>query len=190
MKRRISNILVLLGCFSLASVAATAQEVVHALSGTVNNINLNTKTVTIITDDGSGGTFKDLTKTSQPVEFDKVLRADATAADQFKQKGTRVIVFYFGGGDPRTAVALRNLGAGPFTNSTGTVMKFEGHDHLISIKAESGTIETFKIAPETVAETGIGAVEGFKFEPGKGDRVQVISAQTNGSATALFINSM
>jgi hypothetical protein len=80
------------------------------VTGTVNNINLTAKTITVVTDDGSGGTFKAMTNSKTPVEFDKTLRADATAADAFKKNETRVIVYYFGEGDERTAVALRDLG--------------------------------------------------------------------------------
>jgi hypothetical protein len=43
------------------------------------------------------------------MEFDKDLRAQATSADRFNTTGTHVIVYYFGEGDPRTAVALQGL---------------------------------------------------------------------------------
>jgi hypothetical protein len=190
MWRGILKAFVLVGCVSSASVLASAQEVVHALSGTVNNINLAAKTITVLTDDGSGDTFKALTDSKTPVEFDKTLRSDATAADAFKKKETRVIVYYFGGGDVRTAVALRDLGPGPFRKFSGAVVKFEGKDHSISIKDQSGALASFKITQSTVADTGMGAVDGFKFEPEKGDQVRVISTDANGTATALFIKSL
>jgi hypothetical protein len=190
MSRRIRNTFVLVGCFSFACGLAIAQEVVHALSGTVNNVNLAAKTITVITDDGSGGTFKAMTDSKTPVEFDKTLRVDATAADAFKKKETRVIVYYFGGGDVRTVVALRDLGPGPFTKSSGTVVKFEKGEHSLSIKDQAGAVESFKVTRSTVADTGSGAVEGLKFEPGKGDQVQVISTGVNGNSTALFVDEM
>jgi hypothetical protein len=190
MMRRFSRICLFVGCLLLASVVATAQEVVHAVTGTVNNINLTAKTITVVTDDGSGSTFKAMTNSKTPVEFDKTLRADATAADAFKKNETRVIVYYFGEGDERTAVALRDLGTGPFKKSSGTVIKFERGEHSLSIKDQTGGIESFKVTRSTVADTGSGAVEGLKFEPGKGDQVQVISTGENGSATALFVDLM
>jgi hypothetical protein len=190
MRRWILKTFFLVGCVSLASVPASAQEVVHAVSGTVNNVNLAAKTITVITDDGCGGTFKAMTNSRTPVEFDKTLRVDTIAADAFEKKQTRVIVYYFGAGDLRTAVALRDLGPGPFTKSSGTVVKFERREHSVSIKDQSGTVESFKITRSTVADTGSGAVEGFKFEPGKGDQVQVISTVVNSNATALFVEEM
>jgi hypothetical protein len=190
MLKGILKTLVIVGCVSAASVLASAQQVVHALSGTVNNINLPSKTITVITDDGSAGTFEAMKDSKTPIEFDKTLRADATAADAFKAQGTRVIVYYFGYSAVRTAVALRDLGPGPFTKTSGTVVEVEKGEHSFSIKDQAGAVESFKVTRSTVADTGSGAVEGLKFEPGKGDQVQVISTVGNGGATALFVNAM
>ena len=52
--------LILVGCISSVAIAATAQEVVHALTGTVRSIDPASKTITIFTDNGSEGLFKDL----------------------------------------------------------------------------------------------------------------------------------
>jgi len=190
MLRGILKTFVLVGCVSSASALASAQQVVHAVSGTVNNINLSQKTISVITDDGSGGTFKELTDSKTPVDFDKTLRADATAVDAFNKKQTCVIVYYFGEGDVRTAIALRDIGPGPFKKVNGQVVKFEGKNHSISIKDQSGAVASFRITESTVADTGMGAVKGLKFEPGKGDQVRVISTDVNGTATVLFIKSL
>jgi len=114
---------ILAACILFVSVAATAQEVVHALTGTVTSIDAAAKTIAIYTDNRSEGFFKDMTNSNTPIEFDKDIRAHATTVDSFKMKNAYVIVFYFGGGDVRTAVALRSLGAGPFSKDTGTVVK-------------------------------------------------------------------
>ncbi|MGD0631391.1 MAG: hypothetical protein ABR987_18840 [Terracidiphilus sp.] len=172
----------------LVSLAATAQEVVHALTGVVNNIDSTAKTITVITDDGSDGTFQDMTGSRNSIAFDKTIRTEATAANEFKKKGARVIVFYYGTGEMRTVVALKSLGEGPFTNDSGTVVKFDKKEHSLTIKESSGTIESFKITPGTVADTNGGAAEGLKFDPHKGEPVRVIATQADGSLTALFIN--
>jgi len=176
-------------CFLLISVAATAQEVVHALTGTVTSINASAKAISIYTDDRSEGFFKDMTNSNTKIEFDKDIRASATAVDSFKMKGAYVIVFYYGGGDVRTAVALRNLGAGPFSKDTGTIVKIEGRNS-ISIADESGAIMSFNLTSNTVAETGYGAVIGSKYQPHKGDKVRVTAAVVNGSETALLVNTL
>ena len=180
---------ILVGCFSLASFAATAQEVVHALIGTVSSVNPTAQTITVTTDDGSEVLFKDMISSKTRIEFDKNVRKDATAADEFKKSGTHAIVYYFGLGRARTAVALRGLGPGPFTKSTGKVVKFEDREHSISINEESGAVKSFQITSNTIAETDTGAIEGFKLRPNKGDLVRVTATSENGSATAVLIDA-
>jgi hypothetical protein len=101
-----------------------------------------------------------------------------------------VIVFYFGDGDGRTAVAVRNLGSGPFTNDIGTVVRLDGREHLLSIKTKSGVVKSFKIAADTVAETDLGVVNGIKYQPEKDDQVRVVASTVNGASTALFVRAM
>ncbi|MGA2848867.1 MAG: hypothetical protein ABSE46_07730 [Terracidiphilus sp.] len=184
---RISRISLLIVCLSFASVLATAQQVVHALVGTVNAINPNAKTIVITTDDGTKGSFDDLTDSKAHISLDKALRADTTPALSFTAKDTSAIVLFYGEGADRTAVALRDIGVGPFTKSAGVVVNFSGKDHSFSVKDDAGNVEVFKLAPETVAETRSGAVDGKKFEPGKGEQVRVTSGLVNGSPTALFV---
>ena len=62
MLRTFSQTCCFVGLFSIAAFAANAQEVVHALAGTVTSINSTDKTITIKTDDGSDGVFKDLSE--------------------------------------------------------------------------------------------------------------------------------
>ena len=182
--------LILVGCILSVAVATTAQEVVHALTGTVRSIDHASETITIFTNNGSEGLFKDLTNPKLKINFDKKLRTDASTIDAFKGEGTYVIVYYFGNGNIRTAVALRNLGSGPFTNNLGTVMKLEGRDRLLFIKDKSGVVESFKITSDTVAETDVGVVEGLKFQPQKDDQIRVVATMVNGTPTALFVRTM
>jgi hypothetical protein len=102
----------------------------------------------------------------------------------------RAIVYYFGYGSMRTIVALHDLGVGPFSKSSGTVVKFEGREHSFSIKSDSGSVETFKIDSNTVADTRTGAVSGPRFQPAKGTKVELIATELNGNATAVFIEAM
>ena len=103
----------------LSAIAANAQQVVHALAGTVTNINPTNKTIIINTDDGSEGLFKETTMSNVSLDFAKDLRADSIPADSFTKKGTHVIVYYFGDSDERTAIALQDLGGGPLKKISG-----------------------------------------------------------------------
>jgi hypothetical protein len=181
---------VLAGCASLVCAAAPAQEIVHALTGTVRFVDTSAKTITVITDDKSEGQFKDDTDSKPPAEFDRKTSADTTGTSTSDKVGAYVIVFYYGGEDMRRAVLLQNLGRGPFTQNRGTVVKFDNKEHVVTVKDESGQIVTYKITADTVAETAFGAQGGFKYVPRKGDQIKVIAVDANGSPTAVFINAV
>jgi hypothetical protein len=176
-------------CFLSVSIASSAQEVIHALTGTVSSINASAKTITVFTDNRSNGFFQDKTNSDTAIKIDKSIRAIAPPVDATKMKGAYVIVFYFGGDNARTAVALRGLGAGPFSKDTGTIVKIENRTS-ISIADEVGVIKSFKLDSNTVAETGFGAVIGTKYQPHKGDKVRVTATTVDGNATALLINTL
>ena len=152
------------GCLVSVSVPLRAQVVIHALTGTVSSIDNAANTITVFQDNGAKGEFRGISDTKVRLEFDKKIAAGTTAASRFDQKGAYAIVFYFGDVDNRTAVALKSLGAGPFTSMVGTVDKFDGHSHYIWVKDESGTVQAFKIGSGTVAEGTMGVVEGVKLD--------------------------
>jgi hypothetical protein len=189
MLRRISMIGFLIVCFALASGLATAQNVIHATVGTVDAIDTSAKTIVVTEEDGTSGKFEDLSDSKARVDIDKALRAATTPAPYFTAKGTSAIVLFYTEGALRTAVALRDIGPGPFTRSSGTVVKFGGKERSVSLKTETGNVETFKLIPETVVETSLGAVSVNKFDPYKGDQLRVVSGLVNGSPTALFIST-
>jgi hypothetical protein len=180
---------ILTACFLFVSLSTTAQEVVHALTGSVVSIEASAKTIGVYTDSHSESTFKDMTNPNTPINFDKNIRTIATSADSFNTKGAYVIVFYYGGGDERTAVALRGLGPGPFSQDIGTIVKIEGRKS-ISVADGSGSIKSFKLTSNTVAETDYGAVIGSKYQPHQGDKIRVTASVVNGNEVALFINSL
>ena len=179
-----------LGCVSLLTLTATAQEIVHALTGTVTSINSAAKTIQVKTDDGSEGLFKVLTNANAPIDFEQKVRADAIPAASFTRTNTQVLVYYFGDGDERTAVALEDLGAAPLVKVPGTIVSFKRHEHLLTIKNASGRRLSFHLDDKTVAETAEGVTEGERLAPNKGDQVRVIAKSANGTETAVFIRDI
>jgi hypothetical protein len=173
-------------CLGLACHVATAQEVVHALTGTVSSIDPVGKTITVFVDGGSQGVFKGMTNSKTSLSVDKKLLAAATTADAFNKNGAYVIVFYFGGTDARTAVALRTLGTGPFTAMEGTVTRSESH--ALSVQDKSGAVQTFKMNADTVAEGYSGAVGGLKFQAQKDGHVRVVGTSHDGDLVAVFVS--
>jgi hypothetical protein len=181
------GVCLLAGWISLGAIAASAQEVVHALVGTFVSTNPSAKTIQINTEDGSEGLFNDMTKSHVALDIDKSLLAGLTPADKLTSKGTHVIVFYFGNLAVRIAVGLRDLGPGPLKTASGSVSKFQKHEHLLTLQTSSGTDKVFHIETKTVAETSVGAVPGYRFDPEKSEQLRIVSLLENGTDTALYI---
>jgi hypothetical protein len=190
MLRILMHACVAAGCLGLTGTVASAQEVIHAMTGTVRSIDATQKTFTLFKDSGTLVTFKDMTDAKVRVANDKKVLPDAAAARAIDKKDAYVIVFYYGTTDNPTAVAVRALGHGPFTATAGTVANFNGKDRSISVKDETGSIHSYRISTDTVAESDFGVVEGLKFHAGKGDHVRVVGAVTSDSPTALFVSVM
>jgi uncharacterized protein (DUF1684 family) len=175
-------------CFAF-SLPTSAQEVIHALTGTVSAINSAQKTITVYEDNGSRGVFQDMANPKTRVAFDKRIAAESTSAAVFDKSGAYVIVFYYGDADNPTAVALKSLGAGPFTSTMGTVTHYDGHGHTLTVQDKSGAAQSFRISDSTIGEGSAGVVGGLKLSLEQGDRVRVVSTVVDGSPTALFVGN-
>jgi len=173
----------------MVAVPLAAQEVVHALTGTVSAIDKASHSIAVLQDVGGSNTFQELTNPKTRVDFDKKVQATTIAADAFKDDGAYVIVFYYGTDESRTAVAIKNLGSGPFSSTVGTIKKLE-RGHLLTVQDETGAVQTFKIGSDSVAEGDMGVVDGFRFQAQNGRKVRVVSSVVDGAPTALFIRTM
>jgi hypothetical protein len=182
----LSRAVLFASCFFLAVSNANAQQMVHAVSGTVTTIHPKIQMTDIETDDGSSGSFQ-WTKSGVSLNFDKAVSADAVAADKFTALQAHVIVYYYYAGDMRTLVAVRDVGAGPFVKSAGKIIKLDRREHQLTIQNSKGGEETFSFDAKTVADTETGVMTNFKFDYSKGVQVQVLATQANGSQTALLI---
>jgi len=184
------RIIVLAGFLVVLDDSAKAQEIVHALTGTVTEIEPAQKSITVLQDSGAKNTFKMMASSKTRISFDKSIEDEATSAQQFQKQGAYVILFYFGVDQNRTAVALKNLGPGPFSATTGKITNWDGHKHKLDVVGKDGKTSSFTVVDQTVAETYRGAVNGSDFHPDKGNHVRVVSSIENGKPTALFINTM
>ncbi|HXS76226.1 MAG TPA: hypothetical protein VN753_08615 [Terracidiphilus sp.] len=185
--KRFLYVSILVSSFSLLMPGLTAQEIVHALCGTVSSVDLSSKTITLFQDTGSPATFNVMSSSNKRIDFDKKIAGDVTAAKEFQKQGAYVILFYFGINENRTAVALKNLGAGPFSSTSGEVTDWNGHDRKLSVRDKNGATRTFTVGPQTVAETYMGVVNGTKFDIDKGENVRIVSSRNEASPTVLFI---
>jgi hypothetical protein len=173
--------------FALALSVAQAQQIIHAVSGTVRALNPNIQMLEVTTDDGSSGHFRWLRKSDGPIQFDKTVSAEATPPDKLTTTGNHIIVYYFGDDTVRTVVAVRDLGAGSVAKETGMVVKMNRKDRLLTIKNPAGTEESFHLDPKTVADGATGVTQGIKTDLSKGDQVRVTSSPSDDGPMALLI---
>lgn len=172
-------------------VASSAQEIIHALTGTVSSIDSAGKTITVFQDSGRKQvTYQQWNNPKMRIAFDKHIEPETVSATRFSNNGDYVIVFYYGSDSNPTAVALESLGKGPFQSINGTVKHYDGHAHELTIEDESGKVQALKFDAKTVAETNMGAVDGASYRPDKGDHVHIVSSMVNGAPTALFVRDL
>ncbi len=188
--QQILRVACVVGCLGLAAAPAGAQEVIHAMTGTIRSIDTANQSFVLFRDGGSLLTFKDMTGSRVPMAVDKgILPAPAEGRVSGKTN-EYVIVFYYGLEDNPSAAAVETLGTGPFTATAGTVASFNEKDRSLSIKDSTGSIHDYKLTAATIAESDVGVVDGLKFHAEKGGHVRVIGKAAGGSPTAVFVNPM
>jgi len=189
MRRGFLHVGLFMAALSL-TVAANAQQIVHAMAGKVTAVTPGSNTIQIVNEDGSDSVFGTLTEKHVLLDFDKNVKAMTTPASTFTKANCEVVVFYYGEEGAMTTVAVEDLGASPLVKALGTIVKLDKHAHLITIKDDAGQEQTFHIDAKTLADSSAGVVEGQKFDANKGARVRVIAASLNGASTALFIRAL
>ena len=173
----------------LFCATAGAQMVVHAVSGMVKAVNPDSKTMDVTVENGDTSQFKLPSKAKMTVDFDKALPLDSVSAGEFKHVGDYAVVYYYGYGNDRTAVAVKDLGAGPFQKIEGTVVSFDKHDRTMTVKDDAGKSETIALTDHMVLDTGLSVSSGRGYEPHKGYYMVATYTQAGDKNTAVFLRS-
>ena len=163
--------------------------VVHAMSGTVKAVNPESKTMDLTVDNGDTSEFKLPSDAKVTLDFDNALRSDSTDASKFQHVGNYVVVYYYGYDDDRTAVAVKDLGAGPFEKLEGTVVSYDKHSRTMTVKDGAGKTQAFTLSDHLVVDTGMSVQGGRGYDPHKGSSVRVTYAQAGDKNNAVFIRS-
>lgn len=177
----------LVGCLlGFTTHLANAQEVVHALTGTVTALDPSAGTITVKTNDDSGGTF--VYQRKMNASLDKTVRQGTIEPSQFKTTGDHVIVYYYGDGIRRNVVALRDLGKSPLNVSSGTVTARDRH--AFTIKTPDGKTQTYELSRDATVDTPEGVVNGWHFDADKGSTLTVRYTVSGGNRTAEFVSAL
>ena len=156
--------------FFSCAAAASAQMIVHAVTGTVKAV--SPQSISVATDSDTTSKFA-IESSAQSLLFPGELRAGATNAGKFQKTGDYVVVYYTGYDDQRTVVAVKDLGPGPFTKVEGTVTAFDKRTRTLTLKDNGGKEITLACSDGLVVDEGNGVESGRKFAPHKGDQVRV-----------------
>lgn len=170
----------------VAAPCALGQMVVHAVSGTVTAVSPQTQTVELATDTNNTSLFRMPQGGSPSLEFEPDLRADTIAPSKFAHIGDYAVVYFYGYGDQRTAVAMKDLGPGPFHKVDATVTAFDKHTRTVALKDDAGKPLDLKLDEHLVVDTDESVDSGRKYTPHKGDRVRVTYTAANGGNDAVF----
>lgn len=186
--RFLSRFLIPVTILAAACCAAPAQEVIHALTGVVTKVDSAAHTVTLTSSDGTQTVMKDDLQQHEKYDFDKALQSSAKNCADFDKQGDRVILYYFGDGLQRRAVALKDLGQTTLKLSSGVVTHWDRHRHVVTIKGANGTTQTFQLDNNTAVDTPMGVVNGDKFGPQNGDQVSIKYLDKDGNNEAVFLS--
>jgi hypothetical protein len=169
--------------------SAGAQMVVHAVSGVVKAINPDSKTMDVTVESGATSQFKLPSNAKVTLDFDKALQSDSVEARAFQHVGNFVVVYYYGFDDDRTAVAVKDLGTGPFLKAEGTVVSFDKHARTMTVKDDAGKSNVFELNDHLVVDSGLSVASGRGYDPHKGYHVTVTYTQAGDKNSAVFIRS-
>ncbi len=175
----------LMGAFLLTtSLNLAAQDVVHAVDGTVKKIDSGTKVLVVKTDDGTEHTFhyaKDVT-----VHGAKDTAKGATDTLGGLKEGSKVAVHYTVVGGKETTREIDNVGDDGLKASEGTVTHVDRGAKTIAVKTADGSEETFHMTDRAAKDTGKDIAEGAD----KSAKVTVYYTEKAGTKTAHFVKQI
>jgi hypothetical protein len=163
------------------SLSLAAQDVVHAVDGTVKKIDSGTKTMVIETKDGTEHTFHYAGDVA--VDGAKGTEHGAVDAAHGVEEGSKVAVHYTTVGGKDTVHEVDKIGDDGLKATDGTVSHIDKGAKTIAVKTADGTEETFHFTDRAAKDTGKGIGEGVD----KSAKVTVYYTEKAGIKTAHFI---
>src|SRR6202041_2395363 len=139
------------------SLTLAAQDVVHAVDGTVKKVDAGTKTVVVATKDGTEHTFHYASDVT--VHGAKDTEKGTVDAAHGVAEGTKVAVHYTVDGGKETAHEIDKIGDDGLKETDGTVSHIDRGAKTIAVKTADGTEQTFRLTDHAAKDTGKGIAE-------------------------------
>jgi hypothetical protein len=176
--------LALVSAFALtASLSLAAQDVVHAVDGTVKKVDTGSKTMVIETKDGTDHTFHYVGNVT--VDGAKDTEHGTVDAAHGVTEGSKVAVHYTSEGGKDTVHEIDKIGDDGLKTTDGTVTHVDRGAKTIAVKTADGSEETFHLTARAAKDTGKGIGEGAD----KSAKVTVYYTEKAGTKTAHFIKA-
>jgi hypothetical protein len=166
------------------SLTCAAQDVVHAVEGTVKKVDSGTKVVVIKTEDGTERTFH-YTKDATVDGAKDTKKATVDGLGDLKE-GSKVAVHYTVVGGKDTTREIDNIGDDGLKASEGTVSHVDRGAKTIAVKTADGTEETFHLTDRAAKDTGKDVAAGTE----KSAKVTVYYTEKAGVKTAHFVKTI
>jgi len=171
-------------CLLLACKPLGAQEVIHAETGRVVDVNAARKMLTLKRTDGSTVSYQEASSHEPALSLDKVVRDKTIPIASYSKVGANVVVLYYGYDSP-TAVAIKELGADAPKKSMGSVSSFDRHEHRLTLKTDSAESQKLVLTEDTIVDTNDGVVKLADYRPSKGERLRCYTGAE--ADTVLFV---
>jgi hypothetical protein len=139
-------------------VAVSAQDVVHALVGTIEKLDAVGKTIAVKTADGTVHTLHFVGRTT--VHGAQAVATGSKDAFHGLTKGSDVVVHYTTKGAEDTAEEVDHVGKDGLKVSEGTISHIDRGAKTIAIKSADGTEETFRLTGHAAKDAGTDIAEG------------------------------
>jgi hypothetical protein len=166
------------------SLSLAAQDVVHAVDGTVKKVDAGTKTLVVDAKDGTEHTFHYASDVT--VDGAKDTKKGTVDAAHGVEEGSKVAVHYTVVGGKETAHEIDKIGDDGLKTTDGTVSHIDRGAKTIAVKTADGSEETFHMTDRAAKDTGKDIAEGAD----KSAKVTVYYTEKAGVKTAHFVKSI
>jgi hypothetical protein len=177
--------LAMVSAFALfTSLSLAAQDVVHAVEGTVKKVDAGTKTLVVDAKDGTEHTFHYASDVT--VDGAKDTKKGTVDAAHGVEEGSKVAVHYTVVGGKETAHEIDKIGDDGLKATDGTVSHIDRGAKTIAVKTADGSEQTFHMTDRAAKDTGKDVAEGVD----KSAKVTVYYTEKAGVKTAHFVKSV
>jgi Cu/Ag efflux protein CusF len=168
--------LIILALVAGLTSVASAQDVVHIVSGVITKVDKDAKTLSVKTADGADHVFKYTEKTTVHAFHQGSEDAKAGLMDTYFEgkEGSQVVVRYSKKGADDVASKVSDLGKDSQKIAKGTITKVDKDGHRLTIKAEDGTEQTYDVGKDAAGDSEKGVMRGWDYTATKakeGDKV-------------------